>query len=322
MEKLADEVVEDFMEYDLIDPCSESRGGGLQEKPKPQQQQLQPQSQQGRIHFTTQADTSVMADTRGTVQQHQQQFENKVSRLEDTHDLVDSAWETQERSFMQKRAFFESQTSSTALAKNLTIKKTENMKPSLMASEREEEEEEAEQEEAEAELFQEDFVRTDAADHHHHRQWNQPQPLRTGDRNMEMCNNTKFNKPLSHVQSGRSWVLEVDVDDSLDPAPTITPSSALDDREEDELSCCMETEKDEMRFFKETCVVRKVFRASSIADDEVESSDDDGSVISLEVTSCPSDGNEECHDGRALEWGYTMNLRRERTTAAEINSIK
>lgn len=263
MEKLADEVVEDFMATDMMPRFTYA----LEEDAATSSTESQFEHLQDELPMESMTDSALEEDA-----QHREELVAAAVR-EEGGDLIDSASDTQNGSFKEKRAFFEgrSQASATAMKKFVTMTGTAAMNPTPGS----------EQEEA----FRSDLYVDDS--------WNRPTPLRTTDRGGDIH---IFNPSLSRVTRGKSWILD-------ETSPTFTSSMVLEDRKREGNVSPAES----WLHSGGTCVVRRVFHASSFADDDDDSSESsDGSVISVEINSCPRSANEDKrNNGRALEWFVT-----------------
>jgi len=260
VEKLADEVVEDFMCTDLMDLMPRFTYS-VEEDPQTSSG-TQLESQEDEMPMETLTDSAIED------MDNQQSTDCTIPRQKEEGELIDSASDTQNGSFKEKRAFFEERSQASVVKQFVTMTGIEAMKPT-------------------PESDRGDQDRTDLYQFSH---WNRPTPLRTTDRGGD--GPQVMNQSLSRVTRGQSWILD-------EAPPEFSSSMVLDDlsREENVISPA----SDSWQFAGGACVVRRIFHASSFADDSSDSSDE--SVISVEINSFPKDENEETqNNGRALDW--------------------
>jgi len=261
VEKLADEVVEDFMATDMMPRFTYS----VEEDPQ-MSSGTQLESQEDEMPMETLTDSAI----EDMDQQHQ--TDDSIYPQKEEGELIDSASDTQNGSFKEKRAFFEERTQETVVRQFATMTGIAAMKPT-------------------PEWDREDKDRTDLYMYKH---WNRPRPLRTTDRGGDGPRSPQlYNQSLSRVTRGESWILD-------DMGEEFSPSMVLDDRQRDENGFSPGSES--WQFSGGTCVVRRIFHASSFADDSSSDSSDE-SVISVEINSYPKETSEETqNNGRALDW--------------------
>lgn len=234
VEKLADEVVEDFMASEMLFALPFS---------------FQETNQQETPRFESKMERETSAETMmDTALEDMHPCGNKLGEGED--EFIDSAWESSAESFKEKRALYEH--------RNRSIKQpfgteTAEMKPSL-----------------ELDLESPDLLESKQT------QWNHPTPRRTSDR--DGCDSVT-NPILSKEQN---WIMD-DTGQSVHSSVQDGPSQ-------------LTSTSGKTQFLKGDCVVRRVFRASQLAQLEEESSE--SSVISTEFLSNPKNHLEDERNNR------------------------
>lgn len=236
VERLADEVVEDFMAAELMSPLvSPTSLPSIYRFDTPEEDaplETMTDSAIEDIQRTPVEEPRILTDEIG---EEIHDYSMEVSQEE---ELVDSASDNHVGSVRKRCDFFERYSVSTKVDE---IKDTADMKPT-------------------PELEMEQCNRR-----------SHPTPLRITDRGGGI---TIASRVLERVASGGSWILE--------DAKQI---SRMDGR-------LLDLDfRFKGRSRGETCVLRRVFHASSLADEENDSSD--GSVISVEIDSCPRDDDDD-----------------------------
>ena len=198
-------------------------------------------------------------------------------------DLIDSAFEARDNDFKEKRAYFE-QRSRSEVEERAEINSTARMKPTLESQRR-----------------GDGHGSPDTNVGMHEQHLSQSGPLRTTEHPTgEGVFST--NKSLSRVNSGRSWILELNDTGQASASATLPDDIAFEEE------APVNNDEDNPPFFSGACVVRRVFRAESLAD---ESESSDGSVISVEINSGPRDANDDGHSSeRALEWYFSTTRKK------------
>ena len=277
VENLADEVVEDFIASKLMLPPS------VAVAPSPAQDAPRPS---GAIPPTLPDQEDVPSndlEATTTAEDVFRDLPNKgVAQEEVDDDLIDSAFEARDNNFKEKRAYFEQRSRSEVEERAEKIKSTARMKPTL-----------------ESQQIGDGHGSTDTTVGMHEQHWSQSGPLRTTTDHPTGEGVFSTNKSLSRVNSGRSWILELKDTGQASSSATIPDDIAFEEE------APVNNERDNPPFFSGACVVRRVFRAESLAEEESESSD--GSVISVEINSGPRDTNDDGQSSEhALEWYFSM----------------